>query len=201
METFQSVAGTSDRSTPTPDGSRFHCRRGFHELIIAQRCITGRLASTIQKAEAEFALIVEGPWIVLAYRFGDSPIWSYAEPFNWHLIPERERFVPAEVSLTAEAYSRLWLTLWITLIDADTGEVRALRSVALRPSFHQALSRAIREQSRREFSGAAADHALAWLNHGDDVPVQRAVARSSCAAAGRSDAAAFTPLAAKPVEG
>ena len=73
------------------------------------------------RAEAEFALVVEGPLLVFGFRFGDAMPWTWAAPYNWHFAPPAERVVPAAVDLTPDSYARLWATLWITLVDAATG--------------------------------------------------------------------------------
>jgi hypothetical protein len=179
--------GTSRGESPTaadrpswPEGTHYRYRRGGHELIVSRRGVTERLVAVVEQAPADFALVVDGPWIVLCYRFGDASSWSVAPPFNWHMVPEKERVVPAEVELSSETYSRLWSTLWIRLVDSESGAVRARRAVALRPEFTRALHEAIRSQAREPFSGAVADHSLAWLNHAVDGLVGRAVVTTRC---------------------
>jgi hypothetical protein len=162
------------------EGAHYVYRCGGHELILSRRGVSDRLVAEIERAAVEFALVVDGPWLVLCYRIGDSPLWSAASPFNWHAMPERGRVLPAEVELAPETYTRLWSTLWISLVDAEDGEVRARRAVALRPEFTAALNKAIRDQALEQFSGAVGDHALAWLSHGEGAPIDRAVAWAKC---------------------
>ena len=173
--------------------------RGGHELTLSHRGVTDRLAADVERAEAEFSLVVEGPWIVLCYRIGDSSPWSSASPFNWHMTPEGGRVVPAEVELSPETYARLWSTLWISLVDAESGVIRVRRAVALCPEFTRALHNAIRAQALEPFSGAAGDHALAWLSHSEGGPFDRAVARARCAAASCPDFA--RPVRQAPADG
>lgn len=172
-----------ERVTPGPGGARYEYRRGAHRLELSFRDVDDHMVETIKQTDAEFALVVESPLLVLGYRFGDSASWSYTAPFNWHMVTRDERVVPAEVDLSDDTYSRLWATLWITLVDAGSGALRARRSVALRPEFTHALHTTLRQQAREPFCGAAGDHALAWLHHADVAPVARSLARTRCAAA------------------
>ena len=122
--------------------------------------MASRHEAAVGRAEAEFALVVEGPLLVFGSRFGDALPWSWAAPYNWHFAPPAERVVPAAVPLTPETYARLWATLWITLVDTATGRARIGRAVALRPEFTHALHGVLREQAMRPFQVAAADRAL-----------------------------------------
>jgi hypothetical protein len=187
MNTRPTMRPDREQGTPWPGGARYDYRRGAHELVLSSRGVDDRQAATIGRAEAEFALVVEGPLLVLGYRFGVSGPWSYTAPFNWHMVPRDERTVPAEVELSGATYSRLWATLRITLVDAESGAIRARRAVALRPEFTRALHATLRRQAREPFCGAVGDHALAWLHHSDVAPVARAVARARSAATSRPE--------------
>jgi len=44
------------------------------------------MVSEVSRGQAEFAMIVEPPVLVLAYRFGQSIPWGDA-PYSWHLQP------------------------------------------------------------------------------------------------------------------
>ena len=138
--------------------------------------------AAVGRAEAEFALVVEGPLLVFGSRFGDTLPWSWAAPYNWHFAPPAERVVPAAVPLTPETYARLWATLWITLVDTATGRDRIGRAVALRPEFTHALHGVLREQAMRPFQVAAADRALDGLRCATDPLELRARVRTRCAA-------------------
>jgi hypothetical protein len=164
-----------------PEGAVYRCRRGGHDLILFARGIWPEFEADVARGEAEFALVVDDPLILLGYRFGKDAPWSFAAPFNWHLLPAAERVVPADVELSAESRSRLWSTLWVTLVDADTGLVRAQRAVALRPEFTRALHQALRDQADRPFSGAEGDRALARLGHADQDLLHLASHRTRCA--------------------
>jgi hypothetical protein len=99
------------RRIPWLDGADYQYRLGSHELILAIRGVTERQEAAVGRDEAEFALVVEGPLLVLGSRFGVTLPWSWATPYNWHFAPPAERDVPATVPLTPETYARLWSTL------------------------------------------------------------------------------------------
>ena len=193
--------GTRTRPAPWLEGAEYQYRLGRHRLILALRGVPGHREAAVGRAEAEFALVVEGPLLVFGYRFGDATPWSWAAPYNWHFAPPAERVVPAAIDLTPESYARLWATLWITLVDIDDGRVRVCRAVALRPEFTHALHGVLREQALRPFRGAAADRALDGLRDSATPLALRARVRTRCAAvsdygadglatrAGRDDAA------------
>src|SRR3954451_10298344 len=106
---------------PWIESAEYQYRLGRHRLTLAFPGVPSRLEAAVGGAEAEFALVVEGPLLVLGYRFGDAVPWSWAAPYNWHFAPAAERVVPAAIDLTPDTYARLWATLWITLVDAADG--------------------------------------------------------------------------------
>lgn len=171
-----------DAPGPCPEGAHYRYRRGTHELRLALLGPADRQVDDVAHGEAEFALIVEGPLIVLGYRFGEAIPWSAAAPFHWDTLADRDRAIPGYVPLTPQSRSRLWSTLWITLFDATDGAVLARRAVALPPEFTAALHDALRSQASGPFRGAAGEHALAWLSHQGEPLPQRAARRARCAA-------------------
>ena len=165
---------------PWLEGADYQYRLGSHRLVLAT-CGGARCCeAAVGRAEAEFALVVEGPLLVFGSRFGDTRPWIWAAPYNWHFAPPAERVVPAAVPLTPETYSRLWATLRITLVDTATGRDRIGRAVALRPEFTHALQGVLREQAMRPFQVAAADRALDALRCATDPLELRARARTRC---------------------
>lgn len=165
-----------------PEGAYYRCPRGVHELILARRHVSQRLAAEVQGGEAEIALIVDGPWIVLGYRIGHSAAWGYTTPFNWHTMPEADQLLPdePELSFDDDPHPHPGAELSIVLIEAKSGVAHARRAVALCPALSRALHNAIRSQIAEPFSGATADHELAWLNHKDACPADRALVRARC---------------------
>jgi hypothetical protein len=168
---------------PWLEGAEYRYRHGRHGLILAIEGVTGSHEAAVGLAEAEFALIVEGPLLILGSRFGHAAAWSWSAPYNWHFAPTAERIVPAAIALTPESFSRLWATLWITLVDVGVGRVRVRRAVALHPGFTHALQGVLRAQALRPFRGEEADRAWDSLLDSSRPLSQRILARARCAAA------------------
>ena len=77
-----------------PEGAQLVYGPGGPELTIFNRGIGDDLVDDVRRGPAEFALIVEPPVIVMAYRFGESSPWNDV-PYSWHLQPERGRIIPS----------------------------------------------------------------------------------------------------------
>src|SRR3954468_17357599 len=76
------------------EGSQYNYRGGEHELAIFTPGPTRDEIEAARTGEAEFALHVVPPLLVLRYRFGSGAIpWSDA-PYSYHLVPEYERIPP-----------------------------------------------------------------------------------------------------------
>jgi hypothetical protein len=129
-----------------PEGAQFALGPcGGHELTLFYPEIDDNFANEVRRGQAEFALIVELPVIVLAYRFGRSIPWNDV-PYSWHLQPEGRRPIP-EVGHSPEQRT----LLWISLVGADDGIIHAQRGMTLSPGFTRALNQAIRAQALRAF--------------------------------------------------
>jgi hypothetical protein len=124
-----------------PEGAQFTCSPGGHELTLFRSNVHDDVANEVRRGQAEFALIVELPLIVLTYRFGQLIPWDDV-PYSWHLQPANWRVVP---SLDHSPEARA--LLWITLVGAEDGIIHAQRGVTLSPSFTRSLQDAIRTQS------------------------------------------------------
>src|SRR5262249_43257624 len=111
-----------------PDGAQFTYSRGGHVLTLFHSDIDEDMVCDVRQGEGEFALLVEPPVIVLAYRFGQSIPWRDA-PYSWHLQPAGWRTVPS-VDRSPEARA----LLWITLVGAADGIIYAQRGMTLSPS-------------------------------------------------------------------
>ena len=158
-----------------PAGSEFAFGPGGHELTIFQASIEPGLVEDVRRGPAEFALIVEAPVIVLAFRFGETGRWEEA-PYCWHLQPEFRQIIPAAAE-AAEARA----LLWITLVGADDGLIHAQRGMTLSPPFTRALHDAIRRQAMSPFDPKHCTAAISRLfvdcpNPGDRL--RSAIART-----------------------
>ncbi len=79
-----------------PRGAEFAFGPGGHELTVFSPGIGPEAIDDVRRGPAEFALIVQEPVLVLAYRFGESISWKDV-PYCWHLQPEFRRVIPAAV--------------------------------------------------------------------------------------------------------
>ena len=84
-----------------PEGGHFICSPCGYELTLCRSDINADLIHEVRCGQSEFALVVEPPVIVLAYRFGQSNSWNDIS-YCWHLQPEEWRVVPSVV-LSPEA--------------------------------------------------------------------------------------------------
>src|SRR4051794_21599374 len=76
-----------------PEGTQYSYGLNGHELTLFLAGVDDQLVDEVKYGEAEFAVIVEHPVLVLAYRFGQSIRWSDV-PYTWHLQPARCRVTP-----------------------------------------------------------------------------------------------------------
>ncbi len=145
-----------------PEGAQFSAGGGGHELTLFRRDIDLEMVEDVTRRQAEFALFVEHPLIVLAYRFGESIVWNDV-PYCWHLQAAGSRAVPATRD---QAEARV--LLWATLVSAEDGIIRAQRGLTLSPEFSRALNDAIRTQALTSFDPNAYTSAIsrAYVGHG-----------------------------------
>jgi hypothetical protein len=128
-----------------PEGAQCTYSPGGHELTIFRSDIQEDIVNAVRRGQAELALIVEFPLIVVTYRFGESIPWADA-PYSWHLQPVSWRVVP-----TVEHSPEARALLWITLVGAEDGIIHAQRGVTLSPAFTRSLHHAIRTQAMMVF--------------------------------------------------
>jgi hypothetical protein len=144
-----------------PEGAQFTYSPGGHELTLFRSCIHEAVVNEVRRGEAELALIIERPLIVLTYRFGASIPWNDV-PYSWHLQPVSWRVIPT-VDPSPEARA----LLWITLVGTEDGLIHAQRGVTLSPSFTRTLHCAIRTQALMAFDPGECTSAISkvFLNY------------------------------------
>jgi hypothetical protein len=144
-----------------PEGAQFTYSPGGHELTLFRSCIHEAVVNEVRRGEAELALIIERPLIVLTYRFGASIPWNDV-PYSWHLQPVSWRVIPT-VDPSPEARA----LLWITLVGTEDGLIHAQRGVTLSPSFTRTLHGAIRTQALMAFDPGECTSAISkvFLNY------------------------------------
>jgi hypothetical protein len=139
------------------DGARYGYADGVYELTLLDRQFNTRRAAAVRQGEAEFALVDEGPVLLLCYRFGDALPWGCA-PYEAHAAVARDGGLPMEHTPFEER-----ALLHIELIDARHEARRETRNVTLSLDFTRALNEAIRDQLRTPFDPASWQRTLATL--------------------------------------
>jgi hypothetical protein len=129
-----------------PTGAQYSFGAEGHQLTLFEPSAGPSRIEDVRRGRAEFVLLGESPVFLLAYRLGETTGWN-AAPYGWHLQHVEIRAVPA--SNPSPEHRAL---LWITLVGADDGVIRAQRGVALSPSFTRALHRAIQIQAMGRFN-------------------------------------------------
>jgi hypothetical protein len=115
------------------------------ELTLFHQDITDDMIADVQCGPAEFAMIVDHPLIVLAYRFGNSISWNDV-PYCWHLQPSGRRVIP-----TLDPSPEARVLLWVSLVGADDGVIHAQRGLTFSPSFTSVLHHTLRTQAMTKF--------------------------------------------------
>lgn len=126
--------------THYPEVTEYNFRGGQHELLMRLKSPSPREIKHIRQWPCEFALAQAGGVLFFLYRFGEAIQWSDA-PFDWWRVPESERQAPPIMESPQQR-----AILNITLIDASTGIIHALRTVSLSHEFTVALHQAIQTQ-------------------------------------------------------
>jgi hypothetical protein len=162
VTTDQSGERAAPRQRPSSTGegweSRYDYCCGDHELILTAPRVTAAQAGAVESGEAQFALIVEEPVIILCSRFGEEVPWT-AAPVCWHSLPSEARRLPPSAGSPDEVRA----LLHVTLEEGLTGRRRAERNLTLWLDFTRALNEAIRDQVQSAPDPRAFQHASAKL--------------------------------------
>ena len=157
-----------------PEGSSFQIDRKGYTLDVCRSGLSEAEVQGLRFDLLEFSLVVEPPLIVLGYRLGPGRGWE-SVPYAWPLADGSR---PTRVVPPSRVEPGTRALLWITLVSADDGLIRAQRGVPLDPEFSAVLNGVIRAQAKTPLDGGA---------------YVRAIARIYC---DRSETSAFDRLAA-----
>lgn len=114
----------------------FSYRQDAYDLVLNEG--SSRIQPVL-RGEAEFALIVEGPLILIAYRFGHAGHWSIA-PFTWLDLPRSEQIPPRMAEDRA--------LLSISMKPSRGQDLQPVRNLTLSLDFTRALNDAVRERAK-----------------------------------------------------
>jgi hypothetical protein len=134
----------SPTRTSWPETPHLRLTPGGSDLTLFLSEPSAEEASELATGAVSFAWVDGGPVSVLCFRFGAMP-WMDA-PFEPWQVPDSERGVPA-------GDPDQYLVLQVTLVDAATGIVKAMRVAGWTPAFAEQ----VRETLRRQLA-APADH-------------------------------------------
>jgi hypothetical protein len=132
--------------TVWPEAVEYNYFSNNHELRFFLKNPTRYVTEVIRKMPLQLGLFVQDDIILMVYRFTDYkkkmiPVHGYS-PFSIHMVPENLRTIPE-----APADDEHEELIFIHLVDADTGILKAMRSVNLSPEFSAALCSAIIRQA------------------------------------------------------
>ncbi|HPS58774.1 MAG TPA: hypothetical protein PK514_11775 [Spirochaetota bacterium] len=135
-------------ATSWPEAAEYNYFSGNHELRFFVKNPTRYITEVMGKMPVQLGLFTQDDIILLIYRFTDYkkhlvPVHGYS-PFSIHLVPENMRTLPEMPD--GDEHEEM---LRIHLVDADTGILKAARTVHLSPGFSAALCLAIIEQEKK----------------------------------------------------
>lgn len=129
--------------TRWPEGAEYAYRDGGHVLLLFFAGPSEQEIEGVRSGAAEFAAAYEEGLVILLYHIaGVTSAWS-DQCFYFWLEPEGRRQLP-----NPEPGEEERALLSIFLVDANTGILRALRTLTLPPAVTHALHEGIREQAR-----------------------------------------------------
>ncbi len=122
----------------------------------------------IRRGELELALFLEGAiTLVVLHRFPALYDWADT-PYNFHQDAAPGHGPPLGLPRGQGA------RLLVTLVNANTGRVAALRRVVLAPGFSQALQACLQAQAHYAFDSRTFDRAVDALYHRYPTPTHLA---------------------------
>lgn len=156
-------------------GAEFAVEDGWYRLTIFEpgAGAGSAAAHAVREEVAELAVHHERPLLVLAYRFGHSVGWADL-PFSWPLA------VGQGWARSPELTCLPGVLVWVSLVEARSGLIRAQRGLLLETRLAAALATVLRDQAEAPFDGFA--YSAAVVRHyidgeSTETRVGRAIAR------------------------
>ncbi len=144
----------SPTRTSWPETPHLRLSPGSCDLALFLNEPSEEEAHEVSRGAASFAWVDGGPVSLLCFKFG-SLSWMDA-PFEPWLLAEDERGVPL-------GEPRQYLLLQVTLVDAATGIVRAMRVVPWPPQFAEPVRETLRRQLAEPGDHGAAARTVAAM--------------------------------------
>lgn len=138
-------------SGPLPDGPRFHFDASGPSVLLALARPTPREIRGVRSGRIRFGLLPFGKHTLFVLMQQSEGLKSWSDmPFALGLNPPEGRELPERAE--AQGYG-----VHLTLVDARSGMVHALRWISVTPAFAAALDGAVGQQRAHfgEFSAAA----------------------------------------------
>lgn len=154
-------------------GTLYDYVSGQHYLQAFLEKATEPEVAAYREGPLELALVREGPFLFLCYRFpGWIEHWSDAS-FNWHRVPGHLQHWPEDIP---DGQGALLSVILVNMPDRIT---RVVRLIAMGTAFSRALHQAIREQAQQPYDPAAYDQRLnqVYSQMTADMLQTRAIAR------------------------
>ncbi|AGS80766.1 hypothetical protein LEP1GSC050_0079 [Leptospira phage vB_LbrZ_5399-LE1] len=156
MHVFEVGKLYNPNKTNWREGAFYQCREGRHELALFFSSPTSKEIQSVKTGVHSFGFHYEKNVIFFLFRFYPEINLSDS-PFSIHLVlPESGRIPPVDRNRKSEIP-----LIHITLIDADTGILKAYRTISLKLEFANALEDAILDQLSKPFDQGVYDRSLA----------------------------------------
>jgi hypothetical protein len=144
-----------------PECAQLHWMDGELELVLFLNGPSRHEVEAVRRGRSEFALYDRDGLVVMLYHFDGQRTtipWSDAS-YQWHLVPPDRRVPPPE-PLTPETRVKLF----VTLVNAQSGLIEAMRVLSLSPGLTRSIFDAIRRQADIAWTGREAyDRSIAAL--------------------------------------
>jgi hypothetical protein len=141
--------------TKWPEASEYLYSVNGHELRLFYNSPSIAEIEGAKSGKAEFALYVQLPVIIFLHKIAPAHDWADC-PYTFWRVPDTHRQSPDLASRTPESRA----LLQITLVNARTGILKALRATTLSVEMTQKLEEAIAAQATMAYTHSYFDEAV-----------------------------------------